>query len=167
MTRHWVIPFKIDQTERNPKTEVEKIMFSNEEKSEKQWRENLEKLHQQFGHPKTEKLLEVIKRTDRGEQLVQKFKMKEKLESIENECDACKCNVRQERPKHSLSRATNFSECLAIDLFEIVFNGEKKLCMHMIDEYSRYSIVSVINNKEKESIIASFAEHWIAKFGPP
>ena len=66
MTRHWVIPFKIDQTERNPKTEVEKVMFSNEEKSEKEWHRNLEKLHQQFGHPKTEKLLEVIKRTDRG-----------------------------------------------------------------------------------------------------
>ena len=37
MTRHWMIPFKIDQTERNPKTEVEKVMFSNEEKSEKEW----------------------------------------------------------------------------------------------------------------------------------
>ena len=29
-----MIPFKIDQTERNPKTEVEKVMFSQEEKRE-------------------------------------------------------------------------------------------------------------------------------------
>ena len=34
MTRHLVILFKIDQTEKNPKTEIERVMVSQNEKSD-------------------------------------------------------------------------------------------------------------------------------------
>ena len=70
------------------------------------------KLHRQFGHPSSSKLLSLIKNAG----IVDK-KLEEAVISYSDSCDTCRKFSRPSpRPVVSLPMATNFNETVAMDL---------------------------------------------------
>ena len=65
------------------------------------------------------------------------------------------------RPIVALGRASHFNDSVAIDL---KFFG-KKIVLHMIDEFTRYSRCIVIRNKEAETVVGGIIQGWISIFG--
>ena len=56
---------------------------------------------------------------------------------------------------------------MAMDITEWHYKGEKKLILHMIDEFSRLSVAKFINNKRPEAIMKTVFTTWLCVFGTP
>ena len=119
------------------------------------------KLHQQFGHPSSERLKKLIK--DAGNSNEELFNM---IDMVTNTCDTCKrYKISPPKPAVTFPLATVFNDTLAMDLK--VFQNNKVYFFHIIDHATRFSASSVIYSKKAEVIITSFFNIWIAVFGSP
>ena len=140
-------------------TEILLTIDNIEKKSNKEKQQIAVKLHKQFGHPKSSKLIDLIKSlgiTDKN--------FFDVVEELDQSCDIC---LRYKKPKSSLifgfSLANDFNETVAMDLkpFKNVY------IFHMIDHATRYSRGAIIHSKQKEVIIDKIFKHWISIFGTP
>ena len=120
---------------------------------------SLLKLHKQFGHCSYESLARLMRSADKA--------TKETLESIQKVISSCKiCNLYKKtppRPKVCLPRASRVNESVGVDLHQI----EDKYMLHMIDEFSRFSVAVVMNTKKSVEFIDKFIKNWIRYFGYP
>ena len=116
------------------------------------------KLHQQFGHPSTKRLVKLI--NDAGEANADLIN---KIEEVGDQCDTCKRYKRTpSRPVVTFPLATVFNETVAMDLK--VYRNNSIYFLHVIDHATRFSAASVIRSKSAETIINNFFRIWISVF---
>ena len=123
---------------------------------------DLEKLHVQFAHCSTEKLLTLLKNAG-----YECGSLAQRLQEMCKKCKICIGNSRNRpRPKVGLPLAHKFNDVVAMDLHQLSFK-EKLWFLHIIDEFSRLSDAVINNSKSSENIISSLVKYWILRFGPP
>ena len=119
-----------------------------------------EKLHRQFCHPSSEKLIRLIRNTS----IKNKKKLEKEIRSTTENCITClKFKKRIPRPVVCFPMATTFNEAVAMDLKV----WGKKYFLVMADMATRFCTASVITNKLPATIIKSFIISWISLFGAP
>ena len=117
------------------------------------------KLHKQFSHPSSEKLITLVKNSG-----VNDSEFISLLKEVSSNCDICIRHKRVEpKPIVSISMATQFNDVVAMDIKEI--HGKKVL--HMIDHATRYSVAAVLKNKESCEIVSHVFKYWVSYFGAP
>ena len=118
-----------------------------------------EKLHKQFGHPRANKLIDLVKQSGRYDR-----KLLDAIQKISMECLVCKKFKKPpSRPVVAMPMAKNFNDMVATDLK--VWGSRYFLVM--IDVATRYCLAVVINNKNPNTIVSNIITHWIALFGSP
>ena len=118
-----------------------------------------EKLHKQFGHPRVNKLIDLVKKSGRSDD-----KLIYAIEKVSKNCTVCaKFRKAPNRPVVALPMASHFNDMVATDL---KIWGSKYFLV-LIDIATRYCTAVVINNKNPLTIITSIMTSWIAIFGPP
>ena len=133
------------------------LIFSNKEHTKKQI---AEKLHSNFSHPSANKLVALVKSSGHSND---KELVKE-VRNVTSNCKICKEFRRPpRRPVVGLPMATNFNECLQLDLK--FFNGKPML--HMIDHATRLSSCILLNSKKAEEVFRGICTNWLAIYGAP
>ena len=118
-----------------------------------------EKLHRQFSHPTSEKLISLIE--DSG---VEDQELMNVIRELTSKCEIClRYKKSKARPVVGFPLAKYFNEVVAVDIKEI--NGYKVL--HMIDHATRYSAAAILRSKEAEEVVSAVFRFWIAYFGAP
>ena len=131
---HYAIPIKPHSTELTSNIVMHAINENSNVKSV------AKKLHQQFGHPSTQRLVKFVK--DSGEDNKDLIKS---LEDVGNNCDTCKRY--KKTPPHpvvTFPLATQFNETVAMDLK--VYKNNSIYFLHLIDNFTRFSAASVIRS---------------------
>ena len=120
------------------------------------------KLHRQFSHPHSERLLNLLQDCEINDQ-----ELKSHIKDLDESCEICvKYKKTKPRPIVGFPLAETFNETIAMDLKE--WSHEKKIwLLHMIDHCTRYSVSCVITSKKKELIVKKIFQHWIGTFGYP
>ena len=117
------------------------------------------KLHTQFGHAPTDRLIELVRNSG-----IEDRKFLKKVEDTEKNCETCKRYKKQKpRPVVALSLAKGFNEVVSVDLKDV----EKEKVFHIVDNATRYSGGALVTNKSKEEIVDKFFMNWIKIFGCP
>lgn len=113
------------------------------------------KLHKQFGHPSSKRLIQLLK--SGGMTNVDYFKL---VEEVTDDCNTCtKYKRTPSKPVVSLPLAKEFNETVAMDLKE--WNKGQVYFLHVIDVATRFSRSAVIYSKEKRVIIDKVIEMWM------
>ena len=117
------------------------------------------KLHLQFGHAPSNKIIQLVK--DVGIEDTELFQCITEAEKI---CSSCKSyKKRKLRPVVRFALAKEFNEVVSIDIkpYENIF------LLHVIDHSTRFSAATVIQSKHNEVIIDNFCKHWVTLFDCP
>ena len=126
-------------------------------KSKKEKKHIASKLHKQFGHPKSPRLIDLIKTA--------RISGKDLLVLVKDSDKSFEICTRYKRPNSrwvvGFLLADGFNEIAAIDLKQF----RNIYILHMVDHATRYSAAAIINSKQKEFIIDKIFKHWIAIFG--
>ena len=118
------------------------------------------KLHMQFCHPPSDRLIDLIKKSGTNDD-----RIFDAIRNVTSQCDVCIRNRRAPlRPAVGLPLATQFNETVALDLKS---RGSDGYILHMVDHLTRYSAACLIKNKKRETIIKGIMDHWIIVFGSP
>jgi transposase InsO family protein len=138
----------------------EEVLIINNAMSQDDKQKAVGKMHRQFGHASTERLLALLKGAGCNDQDIRKM-----CDEVVKKCEACvKFKKPTPRPVVGLPLATRFNETVAVDLHQL----ENRLWyLHIIDEFTRYSAACIINSKEPSVFADSFMKYWIAVHGPP
>ena len=117
------------------------------------------KLHRQFAHPSSDKLIKLVKSSSQyNEDLCNQ------IHSVSKNCTICKeYRKPPPRPIVGLPMATYFGECVAMDLKQL---GGYYL-LHLIDLATRLSACSPIRSKQPDVIIKEIFRIWISIYGCP
>jgi len=119
-------------------------------------------LHRRFGHPHSDKLANLLKRTD-----PEKFnpKIRTMLEKISEYCKLCQFNRQKPRRfKFTLRDEKNFNEVVYVDLVTI----NKKNALHVVDEATRYQAARWLPANSADDVWRALRMCWIDVYlGPP
>ena len=117
------------------------------------------KLHRQFGHPNSDKLIKLIKNAgDYDKTLI------EAVKTISSECETCsKFKKPVPRPIVSLPMGTRFNQTVSMDLK--FYKGN--IFLVLVDVATRYCSACVISNKKPEMVVRAIFTKWISIFGAP
>ena len=117
------------------------------------------KLHLQFAHPTSERLIKLLK--DGG------YKSKDLVKEVKLARDKCEVCIRRQkpplRPVVCMPMASKFNEVVAIDLKV----WGKKYFLVVVDLATRFCQATVVPNKEAPTIIKGLFKCWITLFGAP
>ena len=155
-----VVKFYAGKNE-NLNNETHKIFFAGnfESLTTEQKRKLALKLHEQFAHPVSKRLIKLLK--DGG---VDNKGFHDLVEEVTKACPICQKYKRASlKPIVCFPRATEFNENVAFDLKMF----SKQIMLHIIDHFTRFSRAIITPNKEAETIVDGFLKSWIAIFGPP
>ena len=124
-------------------------------------KETAKKLHQQFGHPSSKRLVSLVKTAG-----IDDKELFQAINTLNENCDTCKrFKKTPPRPVVTFPLAKEFNEVVALDLK--VFENNKTYFLHLIDHATRFSAASVIKSKKPEVIINDFFRIWVSVFGSP
>ena len=136
------------------------VLFAQLESS-KDKKKIAKKLHTTLGHPKSKRLIDMIKKS--GQDDLELFNI---IQEVEEQCDVCKRWGRPHpKPAVTLPLASVFNETVAVDLKVYVNNSIYFL--HLIDHATRFSQAVVIRSKDAETVVTGMFTHWISLFGRP
>ena len=122
-------------------------------------RENIEKLHHYFGH-RSRQLTQLIKNSNKYSDVVQ-----DHLDQVESKCKSCKLHQRAKpKPKVALPRATKFNEVVSLDLKDFK-SGKYKYILYAVDLFSRFTVGSLIVDKNPSTVGKVLLEKWVAAMG--
>lgn len=122
---------------------------------EKEKKKKIEKLHQQFGHPTSKKLIQVLKDAGVDDEMCFGH-----AEVVSNSCEICvKFKKTPSRPIVSVNMAKEFNEVVALDLKE--YRKGDIYFLHMIDMATRFSKSCVTKSKEPKEIVEKVVETWL------
>ena len=148
---HYCVPIDPEHNEQD----VLKVDLSNTD--EKERKRVLLKLHSQFGHASSIKLIDLLK-----DAKVWNSDYKDLLETVTRNCEICKRHAKTPpRSVVSLPLAQKFNDILSLDLK----NWESGYILHMIDVWSRYSMSVYIAKKQPQLVIDNLMKRWISVFG--
>ena len=100
------------------------------------------KLHSQFAHPNSERLVQLVKNSG-----IDNAKVFETIKKVTANCDVCRrFKQRPLKPAVGFPLASQFNETVALDLKQIDPN---LYILHMVDHLSRYSSACLIYDKKK------------------
>ena len=117
------------------------------------------KLHRQFGHPKSGKLIVLIRNAG-----IVNSVLENAIKEISDKCVTClKFKRPVPRPVVSIPLATKLNETLAIDLK----SWGNVYFLVMVDVATRFCAARVIRNKEAQTVIKGICLSWITNFGAP
>ena len=126
------------------------------------------KMHRQFGHPKEKRLVSMIKSADVFKNDRDEEKIVTAVKKLTETCVIClKTQRPANRPVVGLPLATEFNECVSMDLKSFMYRGKQIMLLNMIDQATRFCTGVVITSKNKEYIIEKIFEIWIRPFGRP
>ena len=153
---HYMIDLNAGNLE---KDEHSLTLFNMQTAYEKDKEKMASKLHTQFGHATCDRIMQLIK--DAG---IEDKVFESKLKTVVESCEICQRYKKPKpRPVVGFALAKDFNEVVSVDLKEI--DGEK--VFHIIDDATRYSGGSFIQDTTKEPIVEKFFRHWIRLFGCP
>ena len=90
--------------------------------------QSCKELHRQFGHPTSVKLIKLLKNADVNDKELCVI-----VEEITNDCEVClKYQKDQIRPVAEFPLATEFNECVAMDLNQWSYQDKVSL-IHIVD----------------------------------
>ena len=120
------------------------------------------KLHRQFIHPSSYKLITLFKDANLND--------KELFAMVKNINNNSKVYQKYKEPKPKpvviFLLATNLNKTVALGLKE--WKSYTKVCfLHIIDHPTQFSASCVINMKQKEEIIKQVVRLWVSIFGSP
>ena len=117
----------------------------------------LQKLHCQFGHASSQKLINLLK-----DAKVWQHEFKDSLDDIIKHCEICQ-QFSKTKPRSIVSfpLAKAFNEVVSLDLK----HWENGFILHIIDVWSRYSMSVFISRKLPQLVIDNLMKRWIAVFG--
>ena len=123
----------------------------------------LQKLHRQFGHCGSGKLGKLLSsQTTVGKDIMSK------IEKIIQSCDICiKYGRAQPKPSVGLPQSIEFNGCVSLDLHQLTQLGKSVWYLHIIDQFSRFSMAKIVYNKRGDEILDAFLMEWVRIFGPP
>ena len=137
-------------------TEVLLTIDNIEKKSNKEKQQITMKLHKQFGHPKSSRLMGLVKTSG--------ITFLDSVKELVQSCEIClrykKANLRS---IVGFSLVHDFNETVAMDLKPF----RNVTISHLIDHATRFSAGAIISTKRKEVIVDKIFKHWIALFGTP
>ena len=118
------------------------------------------KLHRYFGHPSSNRLIDLVKETKYYNK-----ELKAEIEKLSTECEHCVLYKRNTaRPKASLTMAHDVNHVMAMDLKKL---STGHIMLHMIDVFSRFSMTRIIKNKHQSTVFTALADTWLHVFGRP
>ena len=118
------------------------------------------KLHSQFAHPTSDKLIKLISSAGLGNDL----SLIKAIKEVSQSCDVCKIYKKPSpRPAVGMPLANDFNEVVALDLK--FFHGN--IILHLIDHVSRFSAAAIVKSKKPNDILDAIFKVWISVFGPP
>ena len=125
-------------------------------------RKNAIKLHKQFGHPRADQLKSLLKMAGKHDK-----ELFSEIDKLAQSCETClRYKIPGSKPIVCMPLATQFNDTVSMDLK--VYDDKKGIYFqHMIDTFTRFSMVKVLRSKDKETIIESIFTHWISIFGRP
>lgn len=122
----------------------------------------LRRLHRRFGHPSTDKLMKLLKRSTlenigSGTRRI--------LEAIEKHCDPCQRYAQKPRRfKFTLRDDKDFNHTVYVDIFYI----ESKPVLHVVDEATNFQAAKWLENMSSEALWRALRMCWIDVYlGPP
>ena len=152
--------FSIDILPKDDKTAEQSLLALPEDADEKE--KILVKLHRQFGHPREEVMLGLLKKVKCEDKETKKVVTK-----IHERCLTCKrFSQTPPRPVVSLPAASEFGEVLTMDLKEVKVHRFRYI-FHMIDAFTRFTVSVFINDKKPETIVHHSMLHWVSHYGRP
>ena len=123
----------------------------------------LKKLHEQYRHPRKERLPGLLEDAGKWEK-----GMEEILDKIDQECTADVCVLPRKRPARpvvALPRARRFNQVVTMDL---VLGAKVKPILFLIDWHSRLTVGREIPNKFPESVAKVILKFWVGVgYGAP
>ena len=127
--------------------------LSFEEKSK-----TLLKLHRQYGHPSKHTFQFHLKTAG-----IWDSECDEMVKKLYDECAICKQYARTPaRPVVALPMASDFNECVAMDL---KYWKPGFWILHLIDMFSRYTVSVFVSRKKPVDILENVIKHWIGHYG--
>ena len=155
-TGHYAIAINKCQNFSDDRNFMKYVLYSFEEKDCKV---KALKLHKQFAHPSTEKLIKLIKESG-----IKDARLEEEVKKIENNCETyIKFKRTPSRPVVSMPMARNFNDVVSMDLK----SWQDKYFLVMVDMATRYCNACVIKSKNASVIVEAVMRYWIALFGAP
>lgn len=147
-----------------PEAEVENdsqiVLMIDSQLDEKEKINMSRKLHKQFGHASSEKLINLLKKAGNTDKDI--FKC---IEKVVSECVTCQRYKKPApRPVVCFPRATDHNQTVAMDLHQL----EASLWyLHIMDEFSRFSAGCITHTKQASKIVSLFMKYWISVHGAP
>ncbi|VDH99626.1 Hypothetical predicted protein [Mytilus galloprovincialis] len=157
---HYCINIKDKQFTNRNKNESEEVLIIDTKLSFKKKKEILLKLHKQFGHASSDKLLSLLQSAGSVDS-----ETKTILKDICTKCLIChKFKHPKAKPVVAFSHANDFNQIVAMDLHEIDHNF---YYLHVIDLFSRLSAAAIIRRKDSKVIVDKFMQIWVGVYGAP
>ena len=157
---HFCVPLNKTSFDREGNTS-HMILFNDklENKNESERMRIAKKLHQQFAHANSNRLIKLLK--DGGVKDKDFHKM---IVKVEEKCEICsKFKKAPSLPTVCFPRASEFNQHIAIDLKHF----PPLYMLHTIDHFTRFSRASVIKSTKAEVIVEGILKEWISIFGSP
>ena len=150
---HYCLPLNRSLNEEN----INEVLFSINDSSLKQI---AVKLHKQFAHPSSEKLIKLIKKSGCYD-----GHLIEEIQSISDSCDVClKYKKTPPRPAVCLPLSYTFNDTVAMDL---KYWERNCYFLVLVDLATRFCMSCIIYDKKPDTIIKALFNTWIVIFGPP
>ena len=122
-------------------------------------RNTANKLHKQFAHPSSEKLIKLVRNSG-----IQDKNLGKEIIDISASCIYClQYKKAPPRPIVSMPLAQTFNETVSMDLKM----WGKYIFLVMVDLATRFCCATVVSNKLPSTIIKGIFVKWIALFGSP
>ena len=153
---HYSVPLGCATSEEE---KVEETFLKIEELDRESKRKACRKLHIQFGHARSSRLLNLLKDAN-----VEDKETSDLIKEVEEKCETCtKFKKPKLRPVVGFGLAKDFNDMVSMDL---KFHKTTPW-LHMIDHSTRFSAACVIPDKKQETVIEKVFKHWIVIFGSP
>ena len=138
------------------------VVLQTNDKDVRQKKKDALKLHKQFGHPRAEQLKKLLKTAGKDDK-----ELFAEIDQLAKSCETCaRFKIPESKPIVCMPLSTSFNDTVSMDLK--IYDQKKGIYFqHMIDTFTRFSMVKVIRSKDKETIIESVFTHWISIFGRP
>ena len=121
-----------------------------------------QKLHSQFAHPTSDRLIKLL--SNAGHKWSSNENLKKEIRSVTENCETClRFKKPPPRPVVGLPMATSPNECVAMDLK--FFHGQ--ILLHLIDHATRWSSSCRIPSKNPKVVVKGIFKHWIQIRGAP
>ena len=126
---------------------------------EKNYKKTALKLHRQFGHPTSSRLISLLHKAE-----IKNDDLELEIINLSRSCEIC-CKFKKPvpRPVVCLPMAQKFNEVVSMDL-KVRKNG---YFLVMVDMATRYCAAKLIRSKQPAVILKALFLNWISTFGPP